>query len=120
MTPHIVAYVTAANEDEAARIARSLVEERLAACVNIVRNVRSIYRWQGRIEDEAEVLMIVKTRRELYTRLERKVKELHSYTVPEVIALPVVEGSGDYLAWLEAQTITEKTAEPREGAGGIP
>ncbi|GAB4484005.1 MAG: divalent-cation tolerance protein CutA [Thermodesulfovibrionales bacterium] len=120
MTPHVVAYVTAANEDEAVRMAKSLVGEQLAACVNIVRSVRSIYRWQGRIEDEAEVLMIVKTRRELYPRLEQKVKELHSYTVPEVIALPIVEGSADYLAWLEAQTIPEKIEAPREGAGGTP
>lgn len=101
---NIIVFITASNEDEAARIARSLVEARLAACVNIIRNIRSIYRWQGKLEDEAEVLMTVKTRRSLFNALSEKVKELHSYTVPEIIALPIVEGSADYLNWLKEVT----------------
>lgn len=100
----LVVYVTAPSEEEAARIARTLVEERLAGCVNIVRDVRSIYRWQGAIEDDREVLMILKTRRELFDVLKRRVKELHSYTVPEVIALPVEGGLDDYLKWLHEAT----------------
>jgi periplasmic divalent cation tolerance protein len=96
----VVVYITAPNEEEAAKLAQALVGERLAACVNIVKGIRSIYQWQGNIEDDAEVLMIVKTRKELFGPLEKRVKELHSYTVPEIIALPIVAGSGDYLAWL--------------------
>ena len=100
----IVCFITAPNEDEAAKIARSLVEAKLAACVNMVKNIRSIYSWQGNIEDDAEVLMIAKTRRGLFNELSTTVKNLHSYDVPEVIALPIVDGSEDYLNWLREST----------------
>jgi periplasmic divalent cation tolerance protein len=100
----IIVFMTASNEDEAAKIARALVEARIAGCVNIINNVRSIYRWQGKIEDEKEVFMVAKTRQELFQTLIKRVKELHSYTVPEVIAIPIVEGSADYLQWLEEVT----------------
>ncbi|HWR90090.1 MAG TPA: divalent-cation tolerance protein CutA [Dissulfurispiraceae bacterium] len=100
----VVVYITAPNEEEAARMAAALVEERLAACVNIVKNVRSIYRWKDKTEDETEVLMIAKTQRGLFDRLLRRVRELHSYTVPEVIAMPVIAGSEDYLRWVEEVT----------------
>lgn len=100
----VVIYITAPKEEEAARIARSLVEERLAGCVNIIRGVRSIYSWEGKVEDEAEVLMIAKSRRSLFDQLAKRVKELHSYTVPEIIAVPVTEGSEDYLKWLGSVT----------------
>lgn len=96
----IVVFITAPNEDEASKIATAVVEARLAGCVNIVKNVRSIYRWQGKVEDESEVLMIVKTRKDLFDDLAKKVKEVHTYAVPEIIALPVAEGSKDYLKWL--------------------
>lgn len=101
---NIVVFITASGEDEAASIARVLVEGRLAACVNIVRNLRSIYSWQGKVEDESEVLMIVKTQKKLFNSLAQKVRELHSYTVPEIIALPIVDGSEDYLKWLKEVT----------------
>ena len=100
----IVVFVTASNEDEAAKISRALVESKLAGCVNIIRNIRSIYSWQGKIEDEPEVLMIAKTRKPLLDALVKKVKELHSYTVPEIIAFPVIAGSEDYLKWLREVT----------------
>jgi periplasmic divalent cation tolerance protein len=100
----LVVYITAPNEEEAAKIAQALVEERLAGCVNIIKDVRSIYSWQGKIEDERELLMIVKTRPELFSLLKTRVKELHSYTVPEIIAQPVVDGSEEYLAWLRETT----------------
>lgn len=100
----IVVYITAPNEDEAARMAKALVEARLAGCVNIIRNIRSIYSWQGRIEDEPEVLMVVKTQKSLFEELSKKVRELHSYSVPEIIALPIVEGSQDYIRWLNEVT----------------
>ena len=100
----IVAFITASNEDEAAKISRALVESRLAGCVNIIRNIRSIYSWQGKIEDEPEVLMIAKTRKPLLDALMKKVKELHSYAIPEIIALPIIGGSEDYLKWLREVT----------------
>lgn len=101
---NIVVYITAPSEDAAAVIARALVEQKLAACVNIVRNIRSIYSWQGKIEDDAEVLMIVKTQKKHFTALSEKVKELHSYDIPEIIALPILKGSDDYLEWIKAST----------------
>lgn len=100
----IVIYITAPNEEEGAKIARTLVEDRLAACVNIIRPIRSIYRWQEKIEDDTEVLLIVKTQKRLFAALGNRVKELHSYTVPEIIALPIIEGSEDYLKWLKEVT----------------
>ena len=96
--------MTAPNEDEAAAIARVLVETRLAACVNIIRNVRSVYAWQWKIEDDAEVIMIAKTRKGLFEALAKKVRELHSYKVPEIIALPVIAGSEDSLKWIREST----------------
>jgi periplasmic divalent cation tolerance protein len=100
----IIVLITASDEVEAARIARALVEARLAGCVNIVKDIRSIYSWQGKIEDENEVLMVVKTRELLFDSLMEKVKELNSYTVPEIIALPIIQGSEDYLKWLKEVT----------------
>ncbi len=104
MTEYIIVFITAPNEEEAAGISQAIVGERLAACVNIIPSVRSIYRWQGRIEDEQEVLMIVKTKKSLFERLQGRVKELHSYSVPEIIGLPLVKGSKQYLDWLGQET----------------
>ncbi|MDO8281684.1 MAG: divalent-cation tolerance protein CutA [Thermodesulfovibrionia bacterium] len=100
----IIVFITSSSEEEAARIAASLVEERLAACVNIIRNIRSIYSWQGKVCDDAEVLMIAKTQRSLFNSLKERVKELHSYEVPEIIAMPIVDGSEDYLKWIREST----------------
>lgn len=99
---HYAVFITAPDEDTAAALARVLVEEGLAKCVNIAGGVRSIYHWEGKIEDDREVLMIVKMKKENFTVLEKRVKELHPYTVPEIIALPVVHGSEAYLAWLDS------------------
>ena len=101
---NILVFITASSEEEAARIAHALVAGRLAACVNIVKGMRSVYRWQGKIEDEAEVLMIAKTQGRLFGRLSEKVRELHSYTVPEVIAVPIISGAEAYLKWLKEET----------------
>jgi periplasmic divalent cation tolerance protein len=101
---NIVVLITAPSEEEAAKIARALVEERLAACANIVKHIRSVYRWEGKIEDDPEVLIVAKTREALFEALEKRVRELHSYSVPEVIALPIVQGSEAYLKWLEEET----------------
>ena len=101
---NIVVYMTASSEDEAVKIARILVDERLAACVNIIRGVRSIYRWEGKVEDEAEVMMVAKSTSERFGALEARVREIHGYDVPEVIAVPIVAGSEKYLAWLVDST----------------
>jgi periplasmic divalent cation tolerance protein len=101
-----VILVMTGSEDEAASIARTLVEERLAACVNIVGPARSIYRWRDKVEDEREYLLLIKTRASLYLKVERRVRELHSYEVPEVVALPFATASRPYLEWLFDATAT--------------
>ncbi len=101
----LVVLVAAQNEDEAARIATVLVEKKLAACCNIIKGARSIYSWKGTVHDEHETLMFIKTRRELFPVLESEVKRLHSYSIPEIIALPVVAGSDAYLSWVEKSTL---------------
>ena len=98
---HIVVLVTATSMGEAEAIGRALVEGRMAACVNISAAVRSLFRWQEKIEEQEEVLLIVKSRRDLLPSIIEAVKRLHSYTVPEVIALPILDGSPDYLAWID-------------------
>ncbi len=95
-----VVIATCANEEQGAGIGRTLVEERLAACVNLIAPVRSIYRWRDAIEDERETLMLIKTRAALVRTLERRIKELHTYEVPEIIALKLDSGSAPYLKWL--------------------
>jgi periplasmic divalent cation tolerance protein len=104
MSEPIVVLVTCGSEDEALRIANALVEEHLAACVNLVSPIRSIYRWQGKIWDEKEWLLIIKTQKQRFEELEKEVKSLHSYSVPEIISLPIGEGSSPYLNWLEEMT----------------
>ncbi len=96
--------VTAASERQALRIGRALVRAELAACVNVVRGIRSIYRWEGKITEDREVLLIIKSRADLFGRLAEEVKRLHSYQVPEVIAFPIVHGAVDYLAWILKST----------------
>ena len=107
MSEFVVVLVTVASEQEGEKIAREVVEGRLAACVNIVGPVRSLYRWEGKVADEREYLLLIKTRAGLFPRLEARVREVHSYEVPEVVALPVTAGSEAYLRWL-----AQSSAEP--------
>ncbi|TMA58630.1 MAG: divalent-cation tolerance protein CutA [Deltaproteobacteria bacterium] len=100
MTDYIVILVTAGSEAEAETIAKALVEERLAACVNLVSPIRSIYCWEGKVTDDREWLLLIKTRATHFSAVEAKVKTLHSYQIPEVIALPIVAGTEGYLRWL--------------------
>lgn len=97
-------YVTAPTAEEAAAIGRVLVEARLAACANVFDGLRSIYRWQGRIEDAREAALILKTREELVPALTEKVRALHSYACPCVVSLPLTGGSADFLAWIRDET----------------
>lgn len=99
-----VVLVTAPDEDVAAKLGRTLVEERLIACANLIPKIRSIYRWEGAIHDEPEVLLVMKSQAALIDALIARVKALHPYQVPEVLSLPVEQGFGPYLDWVLAQT----------------
>jgi periplasmic divalent cation tolerance protein len=104
----LIVFVTVPDAEVGARIGRTLVEERLAACVNILPSLRSIYLWKGAVADEAEALCLIKTRPALFARLETRLRELHPYEVPEILALKPALGNADYLRWL-----TEATRDPR-------
>jgi periplasmic divalent cation tolerance protein len=101
---HIVVLCTCPDTATAGNIARTLVSERLAACVNRIDAVRSTYEWEGQLADEPEVLLVIKTSAERFAELEVRLKSVHPYQVPEIIALPVVAGSDGYLAWLRRQS----------------
>jgi periplasmic divalent cation tolerance protein len=104
--------ITTGSAEEAERIAEALVQERLAACVNIVPAITSIYRWQGEVHRDSEVLLIAKSRPELFESLAARVKEMHSYEVPEIIALPIVAGSKAYLKWIDESVRGRAPARP--------
>jgi len=101
---YCVVLITVPDAESGKRIAETLVEERLAACANRLPGLLSTYRWQGKVEQAAEELLVVKTREELVEGLTARVRELHPYTVPEIIALPIVAGSQDYLNWIALET----------------
>ena len=103
VTDKIVVLTTCDSAEEAERLARHLVEHRVAACVNIIAGARSVYRWKDKIEDAAEFLLVIKSRRDAFARLRAAIAQLHSYEIPEVIALPVVDGSEAYLNWLDRE-----------------
>jgi len=93
-----------ANKKEAKKIASVLIEEKLAACVNIIENLHSVFWWQGKVDITKEALLVVKTRKALMNKLIKKVKSLHSYEVPEIIALPIICGDKKYLQWINEST----------------
>jgi len=97
---NIIVFVTCASRKEANRIARGLVTDRLAACVNILGGVESVFRWQGKIDTSQEVLLVIKSKKSKLTKLISLIKSRHSYQVPEVIALPIIAGEEKYLRWL--------------------
>ena len=101
----IVVFMTAANGEEATRLADLLVGAHLAACVQILPEMESVYRWEGKIERQSEILLLAKTTRAKFADLEREVRALHSYETPEIIAVPIVAGSNPYLQWLDASLI---------------
>lgn len=103
MTDKIVVFNTCGSADEAERLARSLVEKRLAACVNVIAPVTSFYRWEGAVTRDQEWLLVIKSSRPLFDSLRAAIEAAHSYQLPELIALPVVEGSSSYLGWIERE-----------------
>jgi periplasmic divalent cation tolerance protein len=104
MTDARIVLTTAGSSQEAEKIARALVESRLAACVNVVPQIQSVYRWKGKIEQETEWLLIIKTRLRAVESVSQTIKELHSYELPECIILEVSDGSAAYLNWIEENT----------------
>jgi periplasmic divalent cation tolerance protein len=107
-TSYIVVLVTAKDKKEAGKIARGLLEAKLIACANIVEGVQSLFWWQGKIDSSKEVLLILKTKKILFKKVLSQVKSLHSYQTPEIIALPIIAGSKDYLQWLDSSTLNRR------------
>lgn len=97
---HIVIFITASNKKEAKQIAKQLIKRKLAACVNITDRIESLFHWQGKIDQAKEILLIIKSRKEKLAKIIKTVKSLHSYEVPEIIALPVIGGYKPYLNWI--------------------
>jgi periplasmic divalent cation tolerance protein len=104
MTKTSLVYITAKDAEQAEAIGRTLVEERLASCANIVDGMNSLFWWDGEIQDESEAILIVKTREDLVTQLTERVKELHSYECPCVVVLPITGGNPDFLKWIADET----------------
>jgi len=113
VTDKVVIFVTAGSRDECKKIARHLVETRLAACVNISQPIESVYRWQGQIAEEEEFLLIIKSTRELFPEIKTEISKIHSYHTPEIICLPIIDGSRNYLQWISDSV---KPAGAVEGA----
>ncbi|MFN7995609.1 MAG: divalent-cation tolerance protein CutA [Bryobacteraceae bacterium] len=103
MTDKIVLLSTCASEEEAGKIAQALVESRVAACVTVIPGARSVYRWQGAVESATEWVLIIKSSRLLFGQLRATLEKLHSYEVPELVAMQIVEGAPNYMNWLEGQ-----------------
>ncbi len=104
MSEYLLVITTTPTEEEASRIAQKIVEERLAACGTVSSSVRSFYWWEERVSDDREFMLFIKTKASLFPKLEERIKSLHSYRVPEIIALPIYAGSEEYLNWITANT----------------
>jgi len=105
----IVVFMTAANGEEAARLADMLVGSHLAACVQILPEIESVYRWKGKVERESEILLLAKSTSDKFEELERQVRAIHSYETPEILALPAADVSGPYLKWIEESLIRDRS-----------
>jgi periplasmic divalent cation tolerance protein len=104
MTEFMVVFITASTFDQAEKIGKVLLEKKLVACVNIIKNIKSFFWWKGEISDEDEVLLMAKSENDNFKKIEEETKKLHSYSVPEIIALPLISGSKEYLDWIESET----------------
>lgn len=100
----LVVFCTTKDKDEAQRLSKILLENRVCACVNISENISSLYLWEEQVQSESECLMVIKTSSRVYDKLEEMIKKNHSYDVPEVIAMPIIKGSREYLDWIEEET----------------
>ncbi len=107
MGRYVQVITTVSKKTDAEKMGKCLIDKRLAACVQIAGPVESVYRWKGRIETAKEFVCVIKTRKSLYKKVEKKIKELHPYEVPEIIAIPITEGSRDYLRWLSDETLKD-------------
>ena len=106
---------TCNSAEIASSIAETLVNKKLAACVNIVNGIESVYQWQGKIEHDQEILLIIKTRQSLFSQLEQTIQELHNYELPEIIAVPITSGEKNYLNWIQSATLaTEQNNENKK------
>ena len=103
-TSPIIIFITASSAEEAQNIAKTLVEEKLVACVNVIPQIKSIYWWEGKVCQDDEIMLVSKTKRSLFATVMDRVKTLHSYEVPEIISFPISEGSPEYLSWIEKVT----------------
>ena len=110
---YIMVFMTASTEEEAANIGHNVVKEGLAACCNIVTKIRSIYVWKDKLCDETEALCVFKTRAMLFDRLKKRIQELHSYEVPEIIAVDIKDGLDEYLGWIDSVTSRARTSRGR-------
>lgn len=114
-TKYCICFITTDSTDVAQKIARDIVEEKLAACVNIISKIESIYRWQGKIENSQELLLIIKTKTILIKDIIKFVKDRHNYSVPEIIFTPIIDGNEEYLDWIGANTVfTTNISKDRE------
>lgn len=113
MVDEIVVLTTADSAALASKIATALVEAREAACVNVISGIRSFYRWQGKVSDDAELLLVIKTTRDRFESVRRRIRELHTYELPEVVAIPIADGDPDYLKWLR-ESVKERGAGRQE------
>lgn len=104
MAGYIIIYITTGSINEAKKIGRVLIDEKLVACSNIISPIRSIYKWKGKVCDDKEALMVLKTKKKLFNQIVKRVEKLHSYDVPEIIAMPIIEGSSKYLSWINEET----------------
>jgi periplasmic divalent cation tolerance protein len=111
VTDKVVIMVTARSRRECRKIARKLIDEKLAACVNITQGVQSVYRWEGKVTQGKEFLMFIKTTRDLFPEIETEISLIHSYHTPEIICLPIIDGSRNYLQW-----VNESVRPPRDAA----
>lgn len=98
---YIIVFITTSNKKEAKKLATALIKNRLAACVNIIGGLRSLFKWQGKLDEAQEVLLIVKSKKEKFNKIAKLVKSLHSYEVPEIIAIPIASGFKPYLKWID-------------------
>ena len=114
MTDKVVIMVTAASRQECRKIARHLVAAKLAACVNITQAIESLFRWEGKVTDEKEFVLLIKTTRELFPEIKAEISKIHSYHTPEIICLPIIDGSRNYLQWVSDSV--KRPAMPAEPA----